>query len=130
MNSSLRIAIAIALLIYYGFILYFLRKKSLTLKYTLLWLFTGFVMVLIVIFPQTLNRILHAMGVAALTNGLFAIVCFAMLIILLSITSIVSIQNDKFRRLVQQCAMYEKRIRELERKLEIRDQDITDQNQK
>lgn len=117
MNSSLRIVLAIALLIYYGFILYFLRKKSLTLKYTLLWLFTGFVMVLVVIFPRTLDRILRAMGVAALTNGVFAIVCFAILIILLSITSIVSIQNEKFRRLVQQCAMYEKRIRELEQKL-------------
>ena len=118
MNVSLRIAISVALIVYYACILYFLQKKSLTLKYTLLWLFTGLVMVLVVIFPQALDQVLHWMGVAALTNGLFAIVCFALLIILLSITSIVSILNEKLRRLVQQCAMYEKRIRELEMKLE------------
>lgn len=118
MNTSLRIAISIALVAYYSCIFYFLKKKSLTLKYTLLWLFTGLVMVLVVIFPQALEQILHWVGVVELTNGLFGIVCFALLIILLSITSIVSILNEKMRRLVQQCAMYEKRIRELEMKLE------------
>lgn len=117
MNTSLRIAISIALVVYYACIFYFLKKKSLTLKYTLLWLFTGLVMVLVVIFPQVLEQILHWVGVVELTNGLFGIVCFALLIILLSITSIVSIMNEKMRRLVQQCAMYEKRIRELEMKL-------------
>lgn len=127
MNTSLRVAISIALFAYYACILYFLKKKSLTLKYTLLWLFTGFLMVLVVIFPQTLARILRWMGVAALTNGLFGIVCFALLIILLSITSIVSIMNEKLRRLVQQCAMYEKRIRELEKKLENSQLDVLDQ---
>lgn len=127
MNTSLRVVICIALLVYYACILYFLKKKSLTLKYTLLWLFTGFIMVLVVIFPQALDRVLHWMGVATLTNGLFGMVCFALLIILLSITSIVSILNEKLRRLVQQCAMYEKRIRELEMKLENSNLDKLDQ---
>lgn len=127
MNTSLRIVLSIALVIYYACIFYFLKKKSLTLKYTLLWLFTGFVMVLIVIFPQALEQILHWVGVVELTNGLFGIVCFALLIILLSITSIVSILNEKMRRLVQQCAMYEKRIRELEMKLENDHLNVPDQ---
>ena len=127
MNTSLRVVICIALLVYYACILYFLKKKSLTLKYTLLWLFTGFIMVLVVIFLQALDRVLHWMGVATLTNGLFGMVCFALLIILLSITSIVSILNEKLRRLVQQCAMYEKRIRELEMKLENSNLDKLDQ---
>ncbi len=118
MNSSLRIVLSIALLVYYFCIFYFLKKKSLTLKYTLLWLFTGLVMVLVVIFPQALEAVLHAMGIVELTNGLFGLVCFALLIILLSITSIVSMLNDKLRKLVQQCAMYEKRIRDLEERLE------------
>lgn len=118
MNSSLRIVLSIALLVYYICIFYFLKKKSLTLKYTLLWLFTGLVMVLVVIFPQALEAVLHAMGIVELTNGLFGLVCFALLIILLSITSIVSMLNDKLRKLVQQCAMYEKRIRDLEERLE------------
>lgn len=127
MNISLRVAISIALLVYYACILFFLKKKSLTLKYTLLWLFMGFLMVLAVIFPQVLAKILQWMGVAEMTNGLFGIVCFALLIILLSITSIVSIMNEKLRRLVQQCAMYEKRIRELEMKLAVSHLDALDQ---
>ena len=118
MNSSLRIVLSIALLVYYFCIFYFLKKKSLTLKYTLLWLFTGLVMVLVFIFTQALEAVIHAMGIVELTNCLFGLVCFALLIILLSITSIVSMLNDKLRKLVQQCAMYEKRIRDLEERLE------------
>lgn len=118
MNTSLRIVISIALLLYYIFIFYFLKKKSLTLKYTLLWLFTGGIMVLVVLFPGVLEAVLHAMGVVELTNGLFAIVLFALLIILLSVTSIVSTLNEKLRKLVQQCSLYEKRIRELEVQIE------------
>ena len=127
MNSSLRIVLAIALLLYYICIFYFLKKKSLTLKYTLLWLFSGLVMVLVLIFPQALERILHAMGIVELTNGVFGLVCFALLIILLSITSIVSMLNEKLRKLVQQCAMYEKIIRDQERKLETLDGVISEQ---
>lgn len=114
MNSSLRIVISIALVIYYICIFCMLKKKTLNLKYTLLWLFMGLVMILVVIFPGVLESILHSMGVVELTNGLFAIVLFAILIILMSLTSIVSTLNNKLRKLAQQCSMYEKRIRELE----------------
>ena len=47
MNSSLRIVISIALVIYYICIFCMLKKKTLNLKYTLLWLFMGLVMILV-----------------------------------------------------------------------------------
>jgi hypothetical protein len=50
-----------------------------------------------------------------MTNGLFAFLFFAIIILLMSLTSIVSKMNNNMRQLVQQCAMYEKRIRELEK---------------
>lgn len=130
MNSSLRMMLALALLLYYICIFYFLKKKSLTLKYTLLWLFSGFVMVLVLLFPHILERMMHVIGIKELTNGVFGLVCFAMLIILLSITSIVSLLNENQRKLVQQCAMYEKRIRDLESKLENADIVLSDQKTK
>ncbi len=124
MNGYLRIAISVALVIYYICIFYLLKKRSLNLKYTLLWLFTGLVMVLTVIFPKGLEIVLNAIGVVELPNGLFGIVLFAVLIILMSLTAIVSSLNAKLRKLIQQCAMYEKRIRDLEQRLQQEEEDV------
>jgi hypothetical protein len=118
MDVSLRIVIIVALTIYYICIFYLLRKKSLTLKYTLLWIFAGLVMILIVAFPSVFERIIHSIGIVEMTNGLFAVVLFAILIILISITSIVSKMNSQMRQLVQQCALYEYEIRRLKEKTE------------
>lgn len=115
MNISLRLTLVTALLIYYIVLFYLLRKRALTLKYTLLWLISGIVMVLIVVFSELFEKLMRFIGIIEMTNGVFAVVCFVVLIILISITSIVSKMNEKMRQLVQQCAIYEKRIRELEK---------------
>lgn len=115
MNTSLRIAIFVALVFYFICIFYLLRKKSINLKYTLLWIFSGIVMCLIALFPDTFAWLMHKLGIIEMTNGLFAFLFFAIIILLMSLTSIVSKMNNNMRQLVQQCAMYEKRIRELEK---------------
>lgn len=117
MDRSLRIAIIIALIFYFACIFSLLKRKNLTLKYTLLWLVAGVVMVLIAAFPGGFEKLMQFIGVIDMYNGLFAVVIFALIIILISITSIVSNLNDKLRQLVQQCSMYEKRIRDLEEQL-------------
>lgn len=117
MNVSLRIALFTALAIYSIFIYHLLKRKRLSLKYSLLWIFFGLIMIILVIFPQPFEYIMHSIGVVEMTNGLFAIVIFVLIFILISLTSIVSSQNSKIRQLVQQCAMYEKQIRVLEEQI-------------
>ena len=114
MNANLRIAILIGLLLYFIALIYLLKKRSLTLKYTLLWFFTGFVMTVLTLFPIILEKFLHLIGVVELPNGLFGILVFFIIILLVSLTSIVSKLSNKLRELTQKVAMYEKRIRELE----------------
>lgn len=115
MNEYLRIALLLGLLLYFICIFVMLKKNSLNLKYTLLWILTGILMVLVVIFPDILRVPLQKVGVVEWTNGLFALMLLFLIIIAMSITSIVSRMNDNNRKLVQRCAMYEKRIRELEK---------------
>ena len=74
-------------------------------------------MFLIALFPNVFEAMIHKIGIVEMTNGLFAVVLFAVLIILISITSIVSKMNARIRQLVQQCAMYEKEIRNLKQKV-------------
>ena len=113
--SRLRISLVIAVICYFIIILYFLKQKALNLKYTLLWLLAGVVMGALVLFPQLLVRVIHAVGITDHMNGLL-IMCIAfMLMILMALTSIVSRQNAKIRTLVQELGILDKKIRELER---------------
>lgn len=117
MNEYLRIALLIGIAIYFVCIFFLLKKNSLNLKYTLLWIFLGIVFLLVVIFPVILQAPMRMIGVVEWTNGLFALLLLILMIIDMSITAIVSKMNERMRKLVQKCAMYEERIRKLEEKL-------------
>lgn len=110
----LRISLIAAVICYFILILYFLKNRALNLKYTLLWLLSGAVMGILVIFPELLTYIIHIFGIEDNMNGLF-IMCIAfMLMIMMALTSIASRQNMKIRSLVQEIGILDKRIRELE----------------
>ena len=112
--TTLRITLIIAVICYFVVILYFLKQKALNLKYTLLWLLAGVVMGLLVIFPDLLLTIKRILGIEDNMNSLFIMCIGFMLMILMALTSIVSRQNMKIRKLVQEISILDKQIRELE----------------
>lgn len=113
----LRITLSIAVICYFILVLYYLKKRMLELKYTLLWLLAGVVMGIMIFFPQLLVKFVRILGIESNMNGLYVLCLGFILAILMSLTSIVSRQSAKIRLLVQQIAIMEKRIRELENKL-------------
>lgn len=115
-SKKLQIAFLIAVCMYYAVLFYLLKKKSLSLKYTLLWLFSGLVMLVFVLFPELLTWFSVFVGIGVPTNALFAVISFCFILLLISLTSIVSKQTERIKTLTQAVAMLEKRIKELERK--------------
>lgn len=113
-STTLRIAMLIAVAVYFWLVVHLLKKKSLNLKYTLLWLLSGLIMLLLAVFPQLLNGFATLLGIYEPTNALFAVIFFCIIIILMSITAIVSKLNDKSKRLIQSLALLERRVRMLE----------------
>lgn len=111
---TLRITLSIAVICYFIIILYYLKRRMLELKYTLVWLAAGLVMGIMIYFPEILVRFVRILGIESNMNGLY-ILCIAFIImILMTLTSIVSRQQLKIRTLIQEMSMLEKRIRELE----------------
>lgn len=113
-SIKLRISLIIVLIIYFVFILAFLKRKAISLKYTLLWIVAGIFMGILVIWPQLLLMLRRLVGIESNMNGLFVMAIGFIIMILMSITSIVSRQNEKIRKLTQVIAILEKRVRELE----------------
>ena len=121
--ATLRLVLIAALVVYFVMILVFLKNKTLELRYTLLWMFAGVVLAVLVIWPETLTRLIGLMGIQSNMNGLFLMTIAFIVMIMMSLTSIVSRQTNKIRNLVQEIAILEKQMRELEKKLEYRSKD-------
>lgn len=100
--------------IYFLFIFNLLKRERLSFKYTVLWLISGIVMIVILIFPQVLERLAKGLGFEIASNGFFVLCIFLIVLILISLTVIVSTLTSKLQRLIQQLAISEKRIRDLE----------------
>lgn len=114
--QTLRITLCIAIICYFIIILYYLKKKMLDLKYTLVWLFAGLVMAIMVFFPQLLVGFVRFLGIQSIMNGLFILAIAFSIMLLMMLTAIASRTSMKIRTLIQENAMLEKRVRELEEK--------------
>lgn len=128
--ATLRFTLIVVVICYFIAILYFLKKKALNLKYTLLWLVAGVVMGILVIVPELLVFIIKIFGIQDNMNGLFIFAIGFIIMILLSLTSIASRQNCKIRTLAQEISILDKRVRELEQRIaEAEDGERTESDQ-
>ena len=113
-SRTLQIVMILAIVSYFVLLVYLLKKKSLNLKYTLLWIFAGFFMLLFALFPQLLHLFARIVGISGDTNALFAAISFCILMILMSLTAIVSKMNEQIKQLSQYISLLEKRLRDVE----------------
>ncbi len=109
-----QIIMLLAVICYFFLLILLLRKKMLNLKYGLLWIFSGVLMLILAAFPGILNAFSSFVGIASPTNALFAVIIFCIILILMSLTAIVSSLNNKVKRLAQTIAMLENRLRAVE----------------
>ena len=115
-SRTLQTVMTIAVLMYFILLVILLKKKRLLLKYSLLWMFAGLIMLIMIIFPGMLDRISAILGIYSPVNALFAMILFCIIILLVSLTAIVSSQNEKIKRLIQREAILDEEIRTLKDK--------------
>lgn len=117
MPPILKILLYIAILFYFIWMYKLFKRQKLNLQYSLMWIFSGIILFILVTFIKDFEKILHFFGIAEGMNGLFAIAIFLILLMLMVMTSVVSQLNNRLKTLVQKYAILEKRMRELEMKM-------------
>ncbi len=115
MNETFRVFLIIGIVFYITVLVILMKKQRLNLRYTLTWLLMALVMLLVSIFPQIVVWLAKLLGIASVVNTVFLLEGLFVLLILLSLTSIVSLQTNRIRKLTQTQALLEKRVRELEK---------------
>ena len=100
------------------------KERVTILKYSLLWMLTGIILLLFAVFPKILSYIAHVFGVYSDSNFLYLILIAFLLMISFSLTHIVSKQSENIKKLTQQLAIAEKNITDLKNSLSYSDTEI------
>lgn len=117
MPIELQVFLVVCVLLFAGFIIHSLVRKKFNLKYSLVWLFSALCMLLVVIFPNIISFLSNLLGIELQSNAVFFFAILFLVTIVLTLTSIVSKINNHIYRLTQTQAILERRVRELEEKL-------------
>ena len=93
-----------------------LKKGNMTVKYSLLWLGLAVVLVIFAICPYVVYVLRDLLDVEMPVNLVFMLMFCFVLVVLISLSIAVSQLAEKCKRLTQENALLEKRVRELEKK--------------
>jgi hypothetical protein len=117
MNTTLKLILIIATVFFFIFVGVFVKKRRLSLKFTLIWLASAAVLIALAVFDNHLIRpISNFLGIREPVNALFlAVFCF-ILLILFFLTIKISNQDEKIRTLAQKIALLEHKSTKIEKK--------------
>lgn len=116
----LRILLLIGVAVYLFVILWMMKKQKLLVRYSIIWLFSAAVLALFAVFPYIVLVLRDLTKIVTPSNLIFMMAIAFLLLISLCLTSIVSGLSEKIKKLAQQNALLERRVRELEEKREER----------
>lgn len=105
MSTELMVTSIMFFVILIFFILYLVRKRRISIKYSLVWLFPCIVLIFFTLWPGCMVWISKVLGFQTASNMVItALVCF-LLIINLALTVIVTNQKEKIRLLIQETSI-------------------------
>lgn len=116
----LRILLLIGVAVYLFVILWLMKKQKLLVRYSIIWLFSAAVLAVFAVFPYIVLVLRDLTKIVTPSNLIFMMAIAFLLLISLCLTSIVSGLSEKIKKLAQQNALLERRVRELEEKHEER----------
>lgn len=110
----LRITLIAGSVLYLGVILFLLKRKKLNVQYSIIWLASAVVFIIISTSPVLVAMLGNILGIEMPANLIFTVLFAFVLLLLLSLSIIVTGFAAKLKRLAQHNALLEERIRKLE----------------
>ncbi len=121
MTARLQITLLIGAVVYLLLIFRLLKTGKLSVRFSLMWLACGAVLVVFGLCPYVVFVLRDLMNIEMPSNLVFLLLFAFVLMVLLSLSVAVSDYADRLKRLTQENAMLEKRVRELEARMQQRD---------
>lgn len=93
------------------FILYLIRKETVNIKYSLIWLILFIILLICLFIPGLLNYITKMLGFQTASNMVLSLLIAVLVIINISNTVINSHQDKKIRLLIQEISILKKDLK-------------------
>lgn len=111
MSTNLRIELIIVGILLLAIVIIILRKKQMPVKYSLAWMFSSLLILLIAVIPKVFEWISNKIGFITMSNMVIGLFIFILLMITIILTVIVSNQRDKITLLIQEVSMLKERTK-------------------
>lgn len=118
MTAQLQFFMLLGALALLAVIFLLLKKGLMTVKYSLLWLGLSVVLVIFAACPYVVFVLRDLLSIEMPVNLVFLLMFCFVLVVLLSLSIAISQLAEKSKRLTQANAILEKRVRELEKRLD------------
>ena len=116
MNISLHWVLIAITLIYIFLIINSIRKKKLQMSFSIFWIITGIALIIALIIPNLVENISHLLGFEVPANMVFCITIFVAFYLIFRLMVLLSKENNKNTKLIQEISMLKKRVEDLENK--------------
>ncbi len=90
-------------------VLFAIKSGKLTVKYSLIWFFSVFLMMIALLTPNLLEKLAVFFGFEVVSNMLFLFSILILFSMVFSLSVIVSSQHDKIKMLIQEISMLKKK---------------------
>ena len=115
MSITLRIVLIVIAILYLITLIRRLKKRKLQLSFSIFWMITGVVLILIALFPAIIVNLSGIFGFQAPSNMLFLLTIFIAYYLIFELTLKLSQENKKNIALVQEISLLKRRVEILEK---------------
>jgi hypothetical protein len=115
-SGRLTLVAGLAVIVIVGVVIELIRQRKLQERYALLWIVTGFVMLVLAVWRGALYALADATGVAYPPSALYMVAGIFVLIVLLHYSTVLSRLSDQNKTLAQRLALLESKIDEAQGK--------------
>lgn len=92
------------------------KRGRISVKYSLVWLFSIFTILLAAIIPNFVQTVANFFGFQTMSNMIFCLLFAILIFICISLTIIVSGQKEKTRLLIQEVSILKEKVEKNEKK--------------
>lgn len=116
MSSNLRLGLLIASLIALAFVLFFVIKRKLNIKYSIVWIIWSLFSLIMAIFPKSFYEFAHLLGIEMPVNAVYLIMIALLYGLTFYVFCMISKHNEEIVKLTYEVASLKKEIEDLKKK--------------
>ncbi|MEA4821268.1 MAG: DUF2304 domain-containing protein [Erysipelotrichales bacterium] len=113
MNLNLQFTLLLGSFLTFIFIIFIMKKVNMNVRYTIVWIIWGVIILLLSIFPTAIDKLSILLGIALPTNTLFLIFIFLVYLMCFYLFIKVSEMNEKIKQLTYEVAITKKELDDL-----------------